>query len=58
MQATCYPDHRVIAVLKLNGADYSEKPVVEAGRTVTANGPEVAREFALKVLDTLKRGRT
>jgi protease I len=54
MQATCYPDTRIISVLKQNGADYCERSVVISGRIVTANGPEAARDFALRVLDVLK----
>ncbi len=52
-QATCYPDQRVVAVLKRNGADYSERSLVTSGRVVTANGPEAGKDFASGVLDLI-----
>ncbi|HUI72623.1 MAG TPA: DJ-1/PfpI family protein [Spirochaetia bacterium] len=55
-QATCYPDKRIVTILKMNGADYTEKSVVTAGRTVTANGPEAAKDFARRVLGLMSKG--
>ncbi|HVP19479.1 MAG TPA: DJ-1/PfpI family protein [Spirochaetia bacterium] len=52
--ATCYPDRRIIAILKMNGADYAERSVVVSGRIVTANGPESAKDFAVQVLEALR----
>jgi len=54
--ATCYPDKRVISILKMSGADYSERSVVSTGRFITANGPAAARDFALSVLEAIRKG--
>jgi protease I len=54
--ATCYSDAAIVTALKINGADYQEARVVTSGRIVTANGPEAAREFALRVLEVLRNG--
>lgn len=54
VKATCYPDKRITAVLRLNGADYTERSVVTSGRIVTADGPDAAKEFARRVLEALK----
>lgn len=46
-------DKSAIDILKEEGAIYQEGPVVVDGKLVTARGPEVAREFAQKVLSVL-----
>jgi len=56
LAATCYPDAKVIAALKMNGAEYSRGSVITSGRVVTASGPQAAKEFALRVLEALGKG--
>ncbi len=53
LRATCFPDPRVVALLKRNGADYTERGVVAADRVVTANGPGAARDFGARVMQIL-----
>ena len=55
LKATCFPDKRIVATLKRNGADYSESSVVVAGRIVTANGPDASKDFALRVLEAVNQ---
>ena len=53
--ATCFNDSRIIGMLKMHGAIYKTRTVVASNRVVTANGPEAAKELALRVLSLLKR---
>lgn len=46
-------DKKPIQILKENGAEYLDKPVVQDGRVVTANGPAAALAFAQTVVRTL-----
>ncbi|MGA2612428.1 MAG: DJ-1/PfpI family protein [Spirochaetia bacterium] len=55
-QATCYPDKRVVTVLKMMGAEYTKRSVVVADRIVTENGPDAAGDFAARVLQALAGG--
>jgi len=41
-------------VLEQNGAIYQKDSVIQDGKIITADGPEAAQDFALKVLDALK----
>ena len=55
IRATCYPEKSVVSVLRLNGADYVEAPVVSSGKIVTANGPGASKAFAERVLEILQK---
>ena len=55
VQATCFPDRRIISVLKLNGAAYTTQSVVVSGRIITANGPGAAKGFASMVIEALRK---
>lgn len=46
-------DRSAIKILQEEGALYREGPVVVDGKIITAKGPEVAREFAEKVMGIL-----
>ncbi|MGA2765937.1 MAG: DJ-1/PfpI family protein [Spirochaetia bacterium] len=52
--ATCFNDSRIIGTLKMHGVIYKTGTVVASDRVVTANGPEAAKELALRVLSLLK----
>jgi protease I len=41
-------------VLEGNGAIYQKDSIVQDGKIITADGPEVAKDFAEKILDALK----
>jgi len=41
-------------VLEGNGAIYQKDSIVQDGKIITADGPEVAKDFAEKILDVLK----
>lgn len=56
LSATCYPDPRVVTLLKRNGAAYLEKSVVVADRVLTANGPDAATDFGARIMEMLKAG--
>ena len=45
-KATVFPRSQYVNILRLNGATYVEKQVVEDDRMVTANGPKAATRFA------------
>lgn len=47
-------DKSAVKILKEEGVNYEEKPVVIDGKIVTANGPQVARQFAEKIIELLK----
>ena len=49
-------DKSAIKILKDGGAIYEEKPVVEDGKLITANGPAAAREFGERVMEVLTAG--
>ena len=42
-----------IKILKENGAEYQDKPVVKDGNIITAKGPDAAREFAEEIIQVL-----
>ncbi len=44
-----------ISLLKEKGAFYVDENVVIDGNIITANGPEVAEQFALKIIDNLTK---
>ncbi|MCD6410763.1 DJ-1/PfpI family protein [bacterium] len=46
-------DKSAVKILEENGAMYEEKPVVEDGKIITANGPQAARDFAKKIIEAL-----
>ena len=48
-------DKSAVKILEENGAMYEEKPVVEDGKIITANGPQAARDFAKKIIEGLTR---
>lgn len=47
-------DGRAIEILKNSGAIYENKNIVVDGNIITANGPEVAREFGEKIILVFK----
>jgi len=47
-------DKSAVKILKEEGVNYEEKPVVVDGKIVTANGPQVARQFTERILELLK----
>jgi len=47
-------DKKPIQILKENGAEYQEKPVVQDGGIITANGPAAAREFGEAIIQKLR----
>jgi len=49
-EATCYPGFEE----KLVGAEISGQTVVKSENIITAKGPGVAIQFALKIVETLK----
>ena len=54
-KATVYPEGWAITALKQNGAFFDPKPIVIDGRYITANGPEVAVDFAYALVEALKK---
>ncbi len=51
--ATAHPGDGV-EIIKNQGANYVEEPVVVDGRIVTADGPNSAKEFADKIISLLR----
>jgi protease I len=51
-KATVFPSEKEDMIKK--GVNYTGKPVEISGKTVTANGPESARDFARKIIEILK----
>ena len=49
-EATCYPGFEE----KLVGAEISDQTIVKSENIITAKGPGVAIQFALKIVETLK----
>ncbi len=47
-------DKSAVKILKENGADYQDEPVVVDGNIITANGPLAAKEFAETLVEMLK----
>ena len=47
-------DHSFIDILTKNRAQYVERGVVADGKIITANGPEVAKDFGQKLIELLK----
>lgn len=46
-------DKSIIKILKQEGADYQDIPVVIDKKIITANGPQSAREFAQAVVNSI-----
>jgi len=46
-------DKSAVKILKENGAIYKDQPVVQDGKIITANGPDAAKEFGQKIVETL-----
>lgn len=53
--ATVWPMPESLKALAEGKAKYQEKPVVQDGRVITANGPEAAREFGQTIVKELSR---
>ncbi|HEY9867763.1 MAG TPA: DJ-1/PfpI family protein [Candidatus Obscuribacterales bacterium] len=53
--ATVWPMPESLKALADGRARYEEKPVVQDGRIITANGPEAAREFGQAIVKELSR---
>ena len=47
-------DKSVVKILKQEGADYQEKPLVIEGKIITANGPAQARNFGEVIVRALR----
>ncbi|MGH9554013.1 MAG: DJ-1/PfpI family protein [Terriglobales bacterium] len=54
-RATVWPMPESLAALKEGKAQYVEQPVVHDGKTITANGPEAAHEFAELIVSELSK---
>ncbi len=54
-KATVFRTATTINELKRGGAQISDAPVVVDGRIITGRGPEAAREFGLKIAESLSR---
>ncbi len=48
-------DKSLVKILKEEGADYQEKPVIIDGNIVTADGPQSARKFAEMIVRVLTK---
>ncbi len=46
-------DKKPIRILRENGAEFLDKPVVKDGKMITANGPATAEKFANSIVDYL-----
>jgi protease I len=46
-------DKEPIKILENNGAEYLKKNVVVDGKIITANGPQAAEEFGMKIAENL-----
>jgi len=44
-----------IKILEEGGAKYLDEAVVVDGRVITANGPQAAKDFALKIIEVIKK---
>jgi len=53
--ATVWPMPESLSALEQGKARYLKQPVVYDGRTITANGPEAAREFGQTIVKELAR---
>lgn len=47
-------DHSFIDILTKDGAQYVEQGAVVTGKIITANGPDVAKDFGQKIIELLK----
>lgn len=54
-KATVWPMPESLKALKDGKANYTEQPVVQDGRVITANGPEAAQEFANAIAKELSK---
>ncbi len=54
-RATCYPDSRLISLLKEGGAEYVSERVVRDGNVITSVGPETAGDFAKAICEYLSK---
>ncbi len=56
-EATVWPMPESLKALDEGKAKYKQQPVVKDGRTITANGPEAAREFGETIVKELSATR-
>ena len=54
VKCTVFGDHDSIDMLKKEKAKYSGEPIEADNKIVTAEGPQVAEEFAEKILEVIK----
>ena len=54
-KATVYETPESVAALKEGGAHFESAPVVKDGKSITANGPEAAPEFAREIAEELSK---
>ena len=55
VKATCFPDTKLISLLKEHGAVYVKQPVVVHGNIITSEGPRTAKEYAEAIVEYLLR---
>jgi hypothetical protein len=55
LRATCYADKRIVALLKLNGVEYTNTSIVVSRRIVAANGPDAAETIAQRFFEVLRK---
>ncbi len=55
VEATCWPTDASLEHMRRGGARYVDRPVVAAGKIVTANGPPAARDFGKALVAALSR---
>ncbi|OYT62394.1 thiamine biosynthesis protein ThiJ [Thermoplasmatales archaeon ex4484_30] len=51
--ATVYPTTKYINILKNQGANFIDKPLVKDGKIITASNPTVAKDFAKAIVSEL-----
>lgn len=52
--ATVYPSPEAVKILRDNGAQYKDKPVIRAGKIITGRDPQAAKSFAQELVKALK----
>jgi len=52
-KATVFPDRNAINILRENGANYVNQPLVKDRNIITANGPTQAQNFAKEIVENL-----
>ena len=53
VKATCFPDSKLVSILKEHGAVYVKQPVVVHGNIITSEGPKTAKEYAEAIVEYL-----